>query len=153
MPQKHFLINFRHVLLRFKNRNMSCLTLDMHHWEELSSFRLFSDYLGFLIWAQLRLFRPILAFGSFRLILTVLSSFRLIRAHLGSFEFISLMRLLWLLRPFNLDYLQPIKYILEEITLIYILLIRCKLYAAAVISLQFTKKNFKCVNICFMIDF
>ena len=46
-----------------------------------------------------------------------------------------------LLRPFNLDSFQPIKYILEEITLIYILLIRCKLYAAAVISLQFTKKS------------
>ena len=46
-----------------------------------------------------------------------------------------------LLRPFNLDSFQPIKYILEEITLIYILLISCKLYAAAVISLQFTKKK------------
>ena len=41
------------------------------------------------------------------------------------------------------------KYILEEIILIYILLIWRKLYAAAVISLQFTKK-IKCM-IYFMI--
>ena len=33
------------------------------------------------------------------------------------------------------------RYILKEITLIHILLIHCKLYAAAVISLQFIKKN------------
>ena len=43
------------------------------------------------------------------------------------------------------------KYILEEITLTYILLICCKLYAAAVISLQFMKKKVKCICICFMI--
>ena len=35
------------------------------------------------------------------------------------------------------------KQILEEITLIYILRIRCRLYAATVISLQFTKKKKK----------
>ena len=46
-----------------------------------------------------------------------------------------------LLRSFNLDSFQPIKYILEKITLIFILLIRCKLYAAAVISLQIAKKK------------
>ena len=52
--------------------------------------------------------------------------------HLGSF---GLFKLIWVfLRPFNLDSFQPIKFILEEITLIYILLIRCKLCAVAVIS-------------------
>ena len=44
-------------------------------------------------------------------------------------------------KQFNLDSFQPIKYILQEITLIYILCIPYKLYAAAVISLQFTKKR------------
>ena len=44
-----------------------------------------------------------------------------------------------------------IMYVLEEIILIYILLIRCKLYAAATISLQFMKMKFKCINICFII--
>ena len=47
------------------------------------------------------------------------------------------------------------KQIPEEITLIYILRIRCRLYAATVISLQFTKKKkkkkFKCISICYMI--
>ena len=55
---------------------------------------------------------------------------------------------------FKLDSFHLIKYILEEITLIYILLICYKLYAAAVISLQFTKKkekNSKCIYICYMI--
>ena len=38
------------------------------------------------------------------------------------------------------------KQIPEEITLIYILRIRCRLYAATVISLQFTKKKKKKKN-------
>ena len=75
--------------------------------------------------------------------------FRFIRAHLSSLEFIqahsgsfSLFKFIWaLLCPFNLDSFQLIKYILEEMPLIYVLLIRCKLYAAAFISLQYTKKN------------
>ena len=39
------------------------------------------------------------------------------------------------------------KQILEEITLIYILRIRCRLYAATVISLQLTKKKKKKIQI------
>ena len=46
-----------------------------------------------------------------------------------------------LLRPFYLDLFQTMKYIPGEMALIYILLIRCKLYAGAVISLQLTKKK------------
>ena len=127
----------------------------------LSSFRLFWVYLGFLIWAHLGLFwahiglfwiylgsfELILAFGSFRVIWTVLRSFRLIWVYLGSF------RLLWLvlssfdLHPFNLGSFQPVKYILEEITLIHILLIRCKLYAVAVNRLQFPKNFFSNLSI------
>ena len=116
----------------------------------LSSYRIILNVFR-VFWAHLGLFTPVLAFHSFRLIYTVLSSFRLISVYLGSF------RLLWLvlssfdLRPFNLNWFQPVKYILEEITLINILLIRCKIYAAAVISLQFSGKKFKCINICFMI--
>ena len=70
-----------------------------------------------IFWAHLASFRPILAFGSFRLIWTGLSSFRFISAHLGSFEFI-------------LDSFQPIK-----LSTFYLLAPR------AVISLQFTEKN------------
>ena len=44
-----------------------------------------------------------------------------------------------LLHPFDLGSFQPMKYNFEETTLIRILLIRCMLYAAAFISLQFTK--------------
>ena len=41
----------------------------------------------------LSLFRPILNFGSFKLIQTVLSTFGVIRAHLGSYEFIRVISL------------------------------------------------------------
>ena len=44
-------------------------------------------------------------------------------------------------KQFNLDSFQAIKYILQEITLIYILCIPYKLCATAVINLQFTIKR------------
>ena len=115
---------------------MSCLTLDLYHCYKI---------LLRLIWAHLGLFRTILVFSSFSLIQTGLSSFRLISTHLGSF---GLFKLIWaLLRPFSLDSFQPNKYILEKITLIAILLTRCKC------SHQFTiyEKKFKRINNCFMI--
>ena len=86
----------------------------------LNIFRVFSTNLGS--------FRLILVFGSFRFIQNGLSSqthqgsFRLIQIHLAclsSFESFY--------AKFHLESFQPIKYILEETTLIYILLICCKL--------------------------
>ena len=92
----------------------------------LSSFRVIAAHFGF------RLIQALL--GSFRL-------FRLIQAHSLDCSF----------QAVHLGSFQPIKYILQEITLIYILLTPCKLYAAAVISLQFTGKKVKCISIRFMI--
>ena len=55
---------------------------------------------------------------------TCSGSFEFIYGHSGSF---GLFKHIWaFLCPFNLDSCQPIQYILEEITLIYILLILCK---------------------------
>ena len=51
---------------------------------------------------------------------------------------------------FDLDSFQPIKYSLKEITLIYILLLSCKLLMQLLVY-NLRKTKFKCIIICFMI--
>ena len=117
----HFQSSIQALFSLFRLTDLSKFTLILSSCRViLNIFRVFSTHLGS--------FRLILVFGSFRFIQNGLSSqthqgsFRLIQIHLAclsSFESFY--------AKFHLESFQPIKYILEETTLIYILLICCKL--------------------------